>query len=162
MKILVFLCLVALQTAWAQDPEKWQSVSFASATDYKTNESTVLECANFILNVAAEPTNPARKAALGVVSQWMAGTPDHTFLIGEAIGKLMNENAAVLGIYMAAMTKYVLESTSEPAAKDIELNAFHIMLEYCEDPRNKVPSTRELKRAMKAREKGKLADYLAS
>lgn len=162
MKILVFLCLVALQTVWAQDPEKWQSVSFTSAADYKANEATVLECANFILNVAAEPTNPARKSALVLVSQWMAGTPDHTFVIGEAIGKLMNENEAVLGIYMAAMTKYVLESTSEPNEKEIELNAFRTLLDYCEDSRNKVPSTRELKRALKARDKGKLADYLAS
>src|SRR5690606_17962454 len=158
MKILVLLCLVALQTAWAQDPEKWQAVSFTSAADYKANETTVLECANFILNVAAEPTNPARKSALALVSQWMAGTPDHTFVIGEAIGRLMNENEAVLGIYMAAMTKYVLESPSKPTGKDIELNAFEMLLKYCEDPRNKVPSTRELKRAIKAREKGKLAD----
>jgi hypothetical protein len=112
--------------------------------------------------VAAEPTNPARKSALALVSQWMAGTPDHTFVIGEAIGRLMNENEAVLGIYMAAMTKYVLESPSKPTGKDIELNAFEMLLKYCEDPRNKVPSTRELKRAIKAREKGKLADYLAS
>lgn len=162
MKIPVFLCLVAFQAAWAQDPEKWQSVSFTSATDYKVNEATVLECANFILNVAAEPTNPARQAALEVVSQWMAGTPDHTFAIGRAIARIMDDNAAVLGIYMAAMTKYVLESNTTPNEEDIELNAFNTLLEYCEDPRNKVPSTRELKRAIKARDKGKLAEYLAS
>ncbi|MDV3309428.1 MAG: hypothetical protein LOY03_11495 [Cyclobacteriaceae bacterium] len=162
MKNLVFLCLVALNAAWAQDPEKWQSVSFASAADYKVNEATVLECANFILNVAAEPTNPARKAALSLLSKWMAGTPDHTFVIGKAIGRLMNDNEAVLGIYMAAMTKYVLEHSTPPDEKDVELNAFQTLLKYCEDPRNKVPSTRELKRALKAREKGKLSDYLAS
>ena len=162
MKVLVFLCLVALQTAWAQDPEKWRSVSFASASDYKANEATVLECANFILNVAAEPTNPARRSALSLVSQWMAGTPDHTFIIGSAIGRLMNDNEAVLGIYMAAMTKYVLENTSQVTEKEIELNAFETLLKYCEDPRNKVPSTRELKRALKAQETGKLADYLSS
>jgi hypothetical protein len=162
MKILIFLCLVSLHVAWAQDPEKWQEVSFSSVADYKANEATVLECANYILSVAAEPSNPARKSALAVLSQWMAGTPDHTFAIGRAIGKLMSENEAVLGIYMAAMTKYVLESETPPSAKDVELNAFETLLKYCDDPLNKVPSTRELKRALKAREKGKLADYLAS
>ncbi|HEX7016713.1 MAG TPA: hypothetical protein VF191_14490 [Cyclobacteriaceae bacterium] len=162
MKILALLCLVTLNVAWAQDPEKWQSVSFASASDYKANESTVLECANFILNVAAEPTNPARKTALAVLSQWMAGTPDHTFILGKAIGRLMSDNEAVLGIYMAAMTKYVLESTTHPDGREVERNAFEMLLKYCEDPGNKVPSTRELKRAIKARDKGKLDEYISS
>jgi hypothetical protein len=162
MKILVFLCLVATQAAWAQDPEKWQAVSFASAGDYKANEATVLECANFILGVAAEPANPARQAALKVVSQWVAGTPDYQFAIGNAIGRLMNDNEAVLGIYMAAMTKHALERPGATGEKDMELRAFETLLKYCEDPRNKVPSTRELKKAIKARDKGQLADYLAS
>ncbi|HLT82214.1 MAG TPA: hypothetical protein VKZ86_14400 [Cyclobacteriaceae bacterium] len=162
MKLSVFLLLIGLNAALAQDPEKWQAVSFATAADYKVNEATVLECANFILDVAAEPANPARKSALAVLSKWMAGTPDHTFVIGPAIGKLMSDNEAVLGIYMAAMTKYVLERDTPPSEKDIELNAFTTLLEYCEDPRNKVPGTRELKRALKARDKGKLTQYLSS
>ncbi len=92
----------------------------------------------------------------------MAGTPDHQFAIGKAIGKLMNDNEAVLGIYMAAMTKHALENSAPAGAAEAQLSAFEMLLKYCEDPRNKVPSTRELKRAIKARDKGKLTDYLAS
>lgn len=169
MRILILLGLLACgigmwpEVVLAQDPEQWQEVKFEKPEDFKANENVILECARFILNVAAEAGNPARKTALGKVAEWMSGTPDHTFIIGEHVGKLMSNNEAILGIYMAAMTRYVLESGDKPATSDdIQFHSFETLLEYCEDPRNKVPSTRELKKAIKAKNAGKLKSYLSS
>jgi hypothetical protein len=73
----------------------------------------------------------------------------------------MEKNEAVLSIYMASMAKYVLENKDKSAtAKDIELNAFKSLLEYSQDVNNKVPQTKELKKAIDADKKGKLEAYL--
>lgn len=150
-------------TASAQQPEQWQQVKFEKPEDFKANEDVVLECARFVLSVAAEPGNPARKTALSKVAEWMSGTPDHTFLIGEHVGRLMSGNEAILGIYMAAMTQHVLENQDKASeADEIQFHSFETLLDYCADPRNKVPSSRELKKALKAKAKGNLRDYLSS
>ena len=169
MRILFLTGLLALgYCLWpgfvlAQDPEQWQQIKFEKPEDFKANEGVVLECARFILDVAAEAGNPARKTALSKVAEWMAGTPDHTFIIGEHVGKLMSGNEAILGIYMAAITRYVLENGDKPIAPDeVQFHSFEILLEYCEDPRNKVPSSRELRKAIKAKNSGKLRTYLSS
>lgn len=169
MRILILSGLLILGwclwpgLVFAQDPEQWQQIKFEKAEDFKANEDVVLECARFILDVAAEAGNPARRTALNKVAEWMSGTPDHTFIIGEHVGKLMSNNEAILGIYMAAMTRYVLENGDKPSTPDdVQFHSFETLLEYCEDPRNKVPSTRELKKAIKAKNNGKLSSYLSS
>ena len=148
---------------FGQDPERWQQISFEKPEDFKANEDVVLECARFILDVPAEPGNPARKTALTKVAEWMSGTPDYNFIIGEHVGRLMNNNEAILGIYMAAMTRHVLENRGSPTTPDeLRFSSFETLLQYCENPRNKVPASRELKRAIKAKNSGKLRDYLSS
>lgn len=163
ISLLLGLLTLILPAVSGQNPEQWQQIKFEKPEDFKAHEGVVLECARFVLNVAAEPGNPARKTALSKVAEWMSGTPDHTFIIGEHVGKLMNGNEAILGIYMAAMTKYVLENKDRATASDeIQYHSFDTLLEYCADPRNKVPSSRELKKALKAKDKGNLRGYLSS
>lgn len=148
---------------FAQNPEAWQKIHFEKAEDFKANEDVVLECARFILDVPAEAGDPARKTALSKVAEWMSGTPDHTFVIGEHVAKLMNNNEAILGIYMAALTRYVLENRNKPVTtEEVQFHSFESLLEYCEDSQNKVPATRELKKAIKAKNSGNLRDYLSS
>lgn len=158
---LMFFLLLIPFVSYSQNPEEWQALEFNNKEDYKANESKILECANFILNVPAEASDPARQSALTALSKWMSGTPDYNFVIDDSIGKLMEKNEAVLSIYMASMARYVLENKDKsPTAKEIELNAFKSLLEYSEDLNNKVPQSKELKKAIVADKKGKLEAYL--
>lgn len=158
---VVMVCLSGWFNSFAQNPEEWQALSFESPEDYKNNEDKILECANFVLTGPAEPTNPARKSAMGALSKWMSGTPDYSFVIDESISKLMEKNEAVLSIYMAAMTKYTLDNRDKKITpSDLKLNAFEQLLNYSEVPGNKVPMTRDLKKAVEAKQKGKLKEYL--
>ncbi|HEX5171312.1 MAG TPA: hypothetical protein VFW11_19180 [Cyclobacteriaceae bacterium] len=161
--ILISLCLLAYTQMFSQNPEDWQSIEFNSKEDYEANEGKILECANFILSVPAKASDPARQSALGALSKWMSGTPDYQFVIDESIGKLMEKNEAVLSIYMAAMSKYALENNDHvPTAEEMEYNAFDQMLAYSKDSGNNVPMTKELKKAIQARDKGNLKAYLNS
>ena len=158
---LVIVLFSTCLTSFAQDPEEWQALSFESREDYKKNQDKILECANFVLTGPAEPTNPARKSAMSALSKWMSGTPDYSFVIDESISKLMEKNEAVLSIYMAAMTKYTLDhKDTKITPADLKLNAFEQLLDYSEIPGNKVPMTKDLKKAIEAKRKGRLKEYL--
>lgn len=155
------LLLCGSNVSFSQNPEEWQSITFDTPEAYKANEDKILECANFVLTGPAEPTDPARKSAMNALSRWMSGTPNYKFVIDESIGKLMEKNEAVLSVYMAAMTKYTLENKERKIdPSELKLNAFEELLSYSENSANKVPMTKELKRAMDAKRKGKLEDYL--
>ena len=162
MKSIPCLILVLfLGHTYAQDPEEWQALEFKTPEDYRNNEAEVLKCADFVLRAPADAGNPVRRSALNVVSRWMSGTPDYTFSIDESIAQLMKKNAAVLSIYMAAMTKFVLENPDQAHDEGaVKLNAFEQMLTYCEDSTNKVEITSDLKKAIKAKDKGQLKKYL--
>lgn len=161
-KIVLIKCLVLCTIlSFGQNPEEWQAIEFKTQDDYRASEDKILECANFILNVPAKASDPARQSALSAVSKWMSGTPDYQFIIDESIGKIMEKNEAVLSIYMAAMTKYVLENRDKkPTPDELEYQAFDQLLEYSKDAGNNVPMSKELKKAIDAREKGKLKSYL--
>ena len=160
-KSFVLPLLLFTTTLLAQNPEEWQALEFNNKEDYKASEGKILDCANFILGVPAEASDPARQSALNALSKWMSGTPDHTFIIDESVGKLMEKNEAVLSIYMASMAKYVLENNGKnPTPTEIEYNAFQTLLTYSEDLNNKVPQSKELKKAIAANKKGKLKEYL--
>lgn len=158
--LLVMLLSVG-SVSFSQNPEEWQELEFNTNEDYKIHEDKILECAKFVLSVPAEPTNPARKSALNALAKWMSGTPDYSFIIDESIGRLMEKNEAILSVYMAAMTKNVLEhKDAVPNTAEIKLDAFEKLLLYSENVNNKVPMTKELKKAIAARKKGKLKEYL--
>lgn len=145
----------------AQNPDEWQALEFGSEEDYRTHEGKILECANFVLGMPAVAGNPARKNAMSAISKWMSGTPDFSFTIDESIGQLMQKNDAVLSIYMASMTKFVLENRNQADdEKQVKLKSFETLLNYCENQNHKVPMTKELKKAIDAKNKGKLKQYL--
>jgi hypothetical protein len=159
LHLLVVLCPIF---ASAQNPEDWQMLEFDTPEDYKNNEDKVLECAHFVLEMPAEAGNPARQNAMAVLAKWMAGTTDYKFFIGESVGKLMNKNEAIMSLYMAAMTRYVLENKDKAKNEtEVTLHSFEYLLDYCADSHNKVPMTKELKKAINAKENGRLKDYLS-
>ena len=79
----------------------------------------------------------------------------------EQATKFAKKNDDLLGLYMAAMAKYVLEN--KPDSKDqnkIKLNAVKLIIAFAKDDKNKVKINSEFKKAIEADEKGQLSEYL--
>ncbi|MOA00187.1 hypothetical protein D3C78_1195370 [compost metagenome] len=102
-----------------------------------------------------------RLVAAKAIINWISGTPDYKFEIDASIAKLSEKDNMVLALYMAALTKYVLENPSN--AKDaalVKLNSYKILLNYCENKDNKVKQSKELKKLIEAKNHGKLEEAL--
>ena len=91
----------------------------------------------------------------------MSGTPDYSFTLDNVATKLTKGNDDLLGLYMAAMTKYCLENPAN--AKDeklVKLNSLKTLITYCDNPANNIKMTKPLKKLSEAMQKGELEQQL--
>lgn len=162
MKVLT--ALICVLTPWlvhGQSFSAYEHYTFHSKEDYRQQETVVREMAGYILRVPVDAANKDRTVALRMVVQWATGTPDHSFTIDESLGPLMRKNDEIVGLYVAAMTNYTLEHQGEnPDANTRKLQAYTMLLNYCENRVNGVRRTKELDKAIQAKNNGSLPAYL--
>jgi hypothetical protein len=161
--ILIAIILVISNILIAQDYSKLENISFMEITDYSNNESIVLECSDYLLNSPLETLNNDlnRLKALQFIMRWMEGTPDYMFSIDAPIVRISKSNTALLGIYMACMSKFVIENKDKSKDQnEIMYNSFITFIKYCEDPVKKVKQSKGIKELIKARNENKLKEYL--
>lgn len=166
-KIAIVFCftlagVVQLNNVIAQDFKKIVEIEYEKKEDYKPHEAEMLLCANYILQHPADKDNVDRLVALQAIIKWMSGTPDYKFSIDESITSLSKKNDDVLGIYMAALTKFVLENPDQSKNQSaIKLNAFTYLLDYCVQSSNKIKRTKEISKAIDAKNNNSLKEYLS-
>lgn len=159
--ILLFLLMFCAQCLSAQNLPDFEQISLEQGSEYKPAEPAVLQAANHILSTPMAKDDLNRARSLQFLLRWMTGTPDYTFSLGGNISKAAKDNPDLLGVYMAAMAKYVLEN--KDMAKDekkVNLEAMKIMLAYCEDSKNNVKINKTLKKMIEANKEGNLESML--
>jgi len=155
MKKIIFIALIALTSkiSFAQNFSELANSDFKSKESFKSAESQVLSCANYLFNTSANQAELNRLNALKYIMKWMEGTPDYTFDLGEKAMKLTNEDADLLGLYMAAMSKVVLENTGGKLSSDEIYNQSEkILVKYCAVADNKIKPSKKIKQLIKEME----------
>lgn len=164
MKNLLFGFLISLFStiSFAQQLPDFDAIKLDTKEDFNsTADSAALQASDFLLSTPLEKNNIDRLKSLRYVIKWMSGTPAYSFALDEQATKFAKKNDDLLGLYMAAMAKFVLENKAD--AKDqnkIKLNAVKLIINYVKDPENKVKLNTELKKAIEADNKGQLSEYL--
>ncbi|WP_166963856.1 hypothetical protein [Yeosuana marina] len=145
--ILVAIIILACNLSFAQNFSELAKYEFESVESYKSEEANVLMCANYLF------TNPSNEAELNrlnsiqYIMKWMMGTPDYTFDIGKKAIELTKGNSDLLGLYMAAMSKVVIENNGEVlSSDDIYNKAEKILVEYCSNVKNKMKPSKKIKK----------------
>ena len=82
----------------------------------------------------------------------MNGTPDYTFEIGDDAMSLTKGKQELLGLYLAAMTKVVLDNPEEELSnKEIHNQSQEILVKYCSDENNNIKPSKKIKKIIKSR-----------
>lgn len=152
MKKIIFIALLALSCtmSFGQNFSELAKTEFKSAESYKPAESQVLTCANYLFGSPADQAELNRLNAIQYIIKWMSGTPDYTFDLGEKAMKLTDGNSDLLGLYMAAMSKVVLENTAQKLSSDeIYTQSEKIMVNYCSITDNKMKPSKKIKQLIK-------------
>ncbi len=160
-KIIFAFLLLSNNFLFSQNLPNFNDIKLDKAIDYKVADSFVLIATNYLLTTPFDKDDIGRLKSLQFVIKWMSGTPDYTFTLDEAATKIMKGSDDLLGIYMAAMTKYSLENKAvSKDTKAVTLNAVKLLLDYCENTSNNIKMTKQLKKLSEARAKGQLEQEL--
>jgi hypothetical protein len=152
-KIILTTCfLFSITLSFGQDFNQLSEYEFTDVESYKTQEANVLMCANYLFSKPMNKNDRNRYISLQYIIKWMSGTPDYTFDLGEKSMELTRGNQDLLGLYMAAMTKVVLENgDSKLNGEEIYQGAEDLLVEYCSDSSNNMKPSRKIKKIMKTR-----------
>ena len=140
----------------AQVPD-YESVPLHSNADFKQAESTLLAAANYVLSVPLDNTGEDRLKSLQFVLKWMTGTPDYSFSLDPNLLKYFKKNDDLLGVFMAAQSKYAVENNVKNGEQHkVNVNALAAIVAYCENPANNVKQTKQIKDLIEAKANGGL------
>lgn len=147
--------------SWSQDLLGFESISRNDRSDFRNAEPKALEAANFLLNTPLVESKADREKAMKYMIMWMEGTPDYTFYIDNNIGSFTRSSNTLLVVYMACQTKNSLENPFLGNNRDeLKYKSVEMYMDYCLNPSNNVKIFRQLERLVKARDKGKLKEYI--
>lgn len=158
-KLLIIPCFfVTSLIGNAQAAPDYASIRLEAREDYTAEaDKAALQAARHILTTPANDKDIARLESAQFLIRWMTGTPTYTFTLNDRAGKFAKDDLLI--VYMAAMTKYVLEHPAESKdVKKMELNAIQMLIDYCRKYEIKMSS--QLKKMSQANEKGELEKYL--
>lgn len=159
--ILIIGLTVFCNCLFAQSGPDYDNIKLETAADCRAAEPMALQASTYLLSTPFEEKNITRLRALSFIIKWMSATPDYSFTLDNVASKLMKGNDDLLGLYMAAMTKYCIEN--KESAKDpklVKLNAVTAVLDYCENEKNNLKMTKQLKKLAEAKAKGELEKSL--
>ncbi len=149
--ILILISILCYNLSSAQNFFELANYEFNAVESYKTQENNVITCANYILNTPNDKKNDKRLVASQFIMKWMTGTPDYTFEIGEKELELTKGNEALLMLYLASASKIVIEAKTSLSNDDIYNQAEKLIVDYCEDPKNKTKGSKKIKKILKSR-----------
>jgi len=150
--ILIIAISFSFNTLIGQNFTELANYEFETKESYKTEENKVLMCANYLFNNPAKQAKLNRLTSIQFIMKWMTGTPDYTFGIGEKAMELTKGNSDLLGLYMAAMSKVVIENEGGKFDNDEIYNqAEEILVSYCSNSDNKMKPSKKIKKILKSR-----------
>ncbi|MDC9722949.1 MAG: hypothetical protein PSN34_09295 [Urechidicola sp.] len=150
--ILIIALTFSFNVLIGQNIPQLENYEFESVESYKTEEDKVLMCANYLFNNPVNIDELNRLISIQYIMKWMEGTPDYTFDLGEKSMELTKGKFDLLGLYMAAMSKVVIENKGEKLDSDEIYNrAEGILVNYCSNSDNKLKPSKKIKKILKSR-----------
>ncbi len=150
---LFIIALICFNFINSQNFSELDNYEFKTVESYTTEQGKVLEAANYLFeNPASRALELNRLISIQYIMKWMQGTPDYTFEIGNSALELTKGNSDLLGLYLAAMTKTVLENDDKKLNDEtIYRNAEQILVDYCADSKNLTKPSKKIKKLLRKR-----------
>lgn len=163
MKKPLMILLISLFSFYSFGQSIYSDIKLEEKTDYQLAEPAVLKASNYLFTSKYDKDDLERLYAIEFIMKWMGGTPDFNFEMNEKFTRPFIQDTDLLGLYMGALVKFVLEN--KEAAKDANtanLKAVKMVIDYSSKPANNLKQTGELKKLAVAAKKGELEKYFTN
>lgn len=156
MKKLFLVALLALGLAgYSQNQPKCDSVSLKTAEDVKNSEPCVLKAAEYVIGQPVQGSTDLTKKYNAFILVWMEKA-EYTFSLNDKMTDLFkDDNIFLFGTYMACLSKAAIQ-----LKKNFDTEAIKLLVEYINNPANKVKQTSKIKQLVKDYNDKKLDKYL--
>ena len=154
MKKTFFLFAIILfsNVLMAQNFTELAAFNFKNKESYTTEIKNVLLCTDYMFNNPVDANKQNRLIATQFIMKWMEGTSDYTFEIGPNVMELTDENSDLFALYLAAMTKVVLENKGDKLSNDqIYAASEALLVAYCENSDNNLKPSKKIKKIIKSK-----------
>lgn len=154
MKTTISVIVLTLFTtlSFAQDFSQLANFDFGNASSYKPQEQQVLQCANYLFETPNNNNDVNRAISTQFIIKWMTGTPEYSFDLDQNAMELTKGSNELFGLYMAAMTKVVLDHPNKKlSAVEIYNQSEKLLVAYCADVTNKLKPSKKIKKIIKAK-----------
>lgn len=161
-KIILFLFLFfsTVIYSYAQEFPNLKNIKLNKKSHFKSAEPEVIKLVNYLFETPIDTKNHSRKEAGEFLIKWMNGTPDYIFVLEDKETVYFNTDADLMLIYMASLTKFMLENKSEKNQNAIILGAMKLALTYLNQQENKKKWSALLWQLNDANLHGKLTTFL--
>lgn len=155
--IFIFSILISISTL-AQSP--YNDIKLESQEDYKKAETSVLKATSYLFSSKYDKEDLERLYAIEFIMKWMGGTTDYSFDLSEKFMAPFQTETDLLGLYMGAIAKFVLENKADSKnTNKVNVTAAKTVIDYSSKPANNLKQTGELKKMAAASKKGELEKY---
>ena len=159
--VVIILFLITSTSHSQLSKYNFEDYDFSSNESLEAMKEDVLSVANLLLKEPVTKESKVRLDAGFFLNEWMKNTEDYSFGQGN-LSHLYDEKEELMIISMAAQVKYCLENGKNDSYEyESRLEIWKIMIQYIEDPKNKVKLTKNLKQLIKAKNENQLANFLA-
>ena len=156
---LTVLFTVFTTVGWSQNFSKLETIPLKDSVDCKNAEPKVLECCNYLLsNQCVEDKNSF--SAFQFVFKWATGTKNYKFKIDNLFTSVAESDKELSRRFLASMIKTAIVEKPETIDDEFTVKYLTTFVEYCENPKSKVPKSSFIKKMIKAKNDNKLDDFI--
>lgn len=157
--LLGLFVILFFSQSYSQELRRLGNIDLNSPEDFLKAEKDVIDASDYLLdNPLSDDLN--RSYAVDFILLWLEGT-EKKIEIGEEGAKLSKKQKDLLGIYMAALIKSLLEKPEmENNQKQLKKSALEIVAEYCIEEDNKVIQTKYILKLIDSYEDEALEEFI--
>lgn len=158
--IITLIALVLAVSTQAQDFSYLNDIELNDKEQLKEAEEYVLDCCYYLTATRYDKKDEQRENATAFVKSWLSKSEDLSKVISEDVILMTEERDDLKNLYLSCYALTIIENEGA-TQKEIEDGTLVSMLNYCNNPINKMKLTKELKRLVQVLEEGKLEAYLS-
>ncbi len=162
MKHLVttVIALLVATLMYAQDFSYVKEVELNNTDQIKDAEEDVLECCYYLVAARYDKKDTQRIYATNFVSRWLSASFDEEKVLNEKISVITEGREELNNLYLIYYALNYIENEGQVSSDELREAAFAGLIEFCDNPINKIKLTKELKGLKQVIEEGKLSAYL--
>ena len=162
MKHLVTTVITLMVTLvmYSQDFSYVKEIELNNIDQLKEAEEDVLECCYYLVAARYDKNDEQRELATQFVYKWVDGQFNAKSLLNEKITVITEERVELNELFLIYYALRYIENEGDIDKDKLNEVALGGVIDFCENPINKIKLTKELKNLKQIIEDGKLSAYL--